>query len=127
MTGPALLIPAQFLRYCLVGIANSFVHVLVVVLLVESAAVSPPPANALAFLVANLGSYAMNSIWTFQAPMNVPRYIRFVAISLAGLLVSYGCSVVALLNDWHYLVGVLMAIAVVSVLGYILGRLFVFR
>ena len=121
------LLPAQFARYCLVGILNSLVHILIVILLVETAATSPPPANAIAFFVANLGSYAMNSIWTFQSRMNVPRYIRFVAISLVGLLASYGCSVVAMLNDWHYLAGVLMSIAVVSVMGYILGRLFVFH
>ena len=123
----SLVVSAQFIRYCFVGGLNTLVHILVVILLVETVEVSPPPANAIAFFIANLGSYAMNSIWTFQAPMNISRYGRFVVVSLAGLLVSYECSVLALRNNWHYLAGVFMAVAVVSVMGYLLGRLLVFH
>ena len=78
-------------------------------------------------LIANIGSYAMNSRWTFGAPMSINRYARFLMISLVGLAITYGCSSVAMRFQLHYLVGVALSVALVTLTGFILGRLFVFR
>ena len=116
-----------FIRYCSVGIVNTLGHVVLVVSMVEVLSVAPPPANTLAFLIANIGSYAMNSRWTFRSQMSVSRYLRFFTISLVGLGITYGCSTAVAHFGLHYLLGVALSVMLVAVTGFVLGRLFVFR
>lgn len=118
----------RFVRFCLVGVANTGVHMLVVLMLVEGLAWIPPLANVTAFLCANLFSFLVNSRWTFATMQGgASRYPRFFAVSLVGLAISWACVELALLTGLHYLVGVVGSVLLVAVSGYVLNRLFVFR
>lgn len=118
----------RFLRFCVVGVANTGVHMLVLLALAELLHWSPSLANACAFLCANLFSYLVNSRWTFAAMKGgATRYPRFLAVSLVGLTLSWACVELAMRLGLHYLVGVAGSVLLVAVSGYILNRLFVFR
>lgn len=118
---------ARFIRFCTVGLANTGVHMVTVLLLTEALHWAPSWANMMAFACANVFSYLLNSRWTFTAPTDqVSRYPRFLAVSLVGLTISWGCVKIALLLDLHYLLGVGASVVIVSIVGYVLNRLFVF-
>ena len=70
----------QFLRFALVGVANTAVHAGVVILLMETLAPPAAVANACAFIVANLMSYCINSRFTFRVPMSWLGYRRFLLV-----------------------------------------------
>lgn len=118
----------HFVRFCLVGVANTGVHMLIVLALAELLHWAPPLANAAAFICANLFSYIVNSRWTFVAMQGgASRYPRFFAVSLVGLAISWASVELAMRLGLHYLVGVVGSVLLVAVSGYVLNRLFVFR
>ncbi|GAB2903210.1 hypothetical protein GCM10027046_35670 [Uliginosibacterium flavum] len=118
----------RFVRFCLVGVANTGVHMLIVVSLAELLHWPPDWANVTAFVCANLFSYAVNSRWTFAVMKgDASRYPRFLAVSLVGLCLSWACVKLAIHLNLHYLIGVAGSVVLVAVSGYVLNRLFVFR
>lgn len=118
----------RFVRFCLVGVANTALHMLIIVTLAEALHWPPTWANVMAFTCANLFSYALNSRWTFTTTTNdISRYPRFLAVSLVGLAISWGCVKIALILNLHYLVGVVSSVVLISIVGYVLNRLFVFH
>jgi putative flippase GtrA len=118
----------RFLRFCLVGVANTGVHMLIVLALAELLHWPPDWANVSAFICANLFSYAINSRWTFASMQgDRTRYLRFLAVSLTGLAISWASVRLAMLLHLHYLIGVAGSVVLVAVSGYVLNRLFVFR
>ncbi|KAF7598161.1 MAG: hypothetical protein CGU28_13820 [Candidatus Dactylopiibacterium carminicum] len=118
----------RFLRFCAVGVANTGLHLLVVLVLVEWLHWRPSLGNALAFVCANLFSFAVNSRWTFAGSKGgFGRYPRFLAVSLSGLLISWASVEIAQWLALHYLVGVVGSVGLVALSGYVLNRLFVFR
>ena len=116
----------QFMRFALVGVANTLAHGLVVVALME--VLKPPAAlaNGVAFVFANLMSYALNSRFTFKAPMSFAGYRRFLLVSLVSLaltlLITSGVEYAGL----HYGIGLLMVIFVVPVLNYLVMKVWAF-
>lgn len=114
------------MRFAVIGILNTALHFLLLVLLVEGAQVWPPAANAAAFLAANLFSYFANSRFNFRVEMSRNRYGRFLATSLMGAGLAYGLSWLAAQMAWHYLAGFALLVVVMPPLNYLLLRRLVF-
>ncbi len=116
----------EFLRFALVGFANTAVHALVVVGLME--AVAPPAAisNGAAFIIANLMSYALNSRFTFRMPMNLSGYRRFLLVSLVSLVLTLLITSVVEYAGLHYSIGLLMVIFVVPVMNFLVMKIWAF-
>jgi len=56
----------QFVKFGVVGVANTVVDWIVFYLLINTIVTLEPAAKAIAFLVAMLNSYIWNTIWTFR-------------------------------------------------------------
>lgn len=117
----------RFLRFCMVGVANTLLHMAVVYTLVEEVGMLPRLGNMLAFVVANLFSFFVNSRWTFQQAAGLQRYTKFFLVSLTGLALSWLCVALAEKIGVHYMLGVIASVGAVAVTGYLLNRRFVFR
>ena len=86
-------------------------------------------ANTFAFAIAVTQSYVFNGAWTFQLTKqqwSLLAYLRFVLISLGGLLISTVC-IVSLSELIPALVAKLLAAGVVLIWGFFLSRQFVFQ
>ncbi|MBA1204478.1 GtrA family protein [Pseudomonas capeferrum] len=116
----------QFIRFALVGVANTLAHALVVVALME--ALSPPAAvaNGVAFVFANLMSYTLNSRFTFRMPMSFAGYRRFLLVSLVSLALTLLITSAVEYAGLHYSIGLLMVIFVVPVLNYLVMKIWAF-
>ena len=112
----------QALRFGLVGIVATLVHVVTVLVMHYLAGFSTLWANAIAFLTAWTVSYIGNWLWTFEAPTahshSAPRYF-FVGI--AGFALNQ--VIVEITTNWWAwpmwlaLVPVVMVVPLVSFLA----------
>lgn len=116
----------QFIRFALVGVANTLVHALVVVALMEALLPPAAVANGVAFVFANLMSYTLNSRFTFRMPMSFFGYRRFLLVSLVSLALTLLITSAVDYAGLHYSIGLLMAIFVVPVLNYLVMRVWAF-
>jgi putative flippase GtrA len=116
----------EFIRFGLVGVANTAVHAGIVIALME--AFVPPAflANGIAFVFANLMSYALNSRFTFRTPLSFLGYRRFLFVSLVSLALTLLITSVVEIVGWHYGVGLAMVILVVPVLNYLVMKVWAF-
>ena len=83
----------RFLKFALVGASGVFVNLAVLALLSNTVALRDWRASALASLVANLGNYIMNNMWTYADRIHrrwalIPGYFSYLFMSLLGLSVS---------------------------------------
>ncbi|MCC5835396.1 MAG: GtrA family protein [Opitutales bacterium] len=117
----------RFLRFCITGVANTLIHVGVVVLLVEAFTAFPPLANVVAFSIATLFSYVVNTLWSFRSRPSRRSLFRFWIVCLLCLLLAFGISWVIEALGFHYLVGVFSVIAVTVPVGFGLHQCWTYR
>ncbi|WP_249582808.1 GtrA family protein [Pseudomonas viridiflava] len=124
-----MIIPAkyhEFIRFGLVGVANTAVHAGIVIALMEVFAPPAFVANGVAFIFANLMSYALNSRFTFRTPVSFAGYRRFLLVSLVSLALTLLITSIVEYLGWHYGIGLIMVIFVVPVLNYLVMRMWAF-
>jgi putative flippase GtrA len=115
-----------FLRFAFIGVLNTGLHFILLVLLVEKFGLWPPMANAAAFFATNLFSYFANSRFSFQVDISPNRYLRFFVASLIGVVIAYGLSSIVEHFEGHYLLGFLLMIVLMPPVNYLLVRRLVF-
>ena len=71
-------ITTQFLRYALIGVANTAIHAAVMTALLKSRRTRLAFANTTAFLCAVTFSFFANAYWTFSTSTSWVRYLAFV-------------------------------------------------
>lgn len=74
----------QFLRYSLIGVANTAIHASIMTVCIRHFRSSIAVANSAAFITAVTFSYFANAFWTFSAKASVLKYLMFVAF-MGGL------------------------------------------
>lgn len=115
-----------FLRFALIGVVNTGLHFVLLVLLVEKIGLWPPLANAAAFFGTNLFSYFANSHFSFRVDVSSNRYLRFLVTSLIGVVIAYGLSRAVEEFGGHYLLGFVLLIVLMPPINYLLVRRLVF-
>ncbi|KKX30813.1 GtrA family protein [Rhizobium sp. LC145] len=83
----------QLSRFGLVGLAATFVHLLVFSLAIDLANIEPSLANVAGFLAAFIVSFSGQSSWTFPSKsmdrlQRRRRFLRYIAVSLTGFLMN---------------------------------------
>ena len=109
----------RFVYFSIIGVINTTIHLVAVVVFVELIDLSPVASNCLAFVAANIFSFYANCRWNYRKPMAASRYRRFFIISLAGLLITAGLSNVAYQMGLHYLMGTAIVFVTLPVLTFI--------
>jgi putative flippase GtrA len=117
----------QLTGFSLIGIANSLIHLIIVIGLVELFSVHPLPANGIAFISANIFSFWANSRWSFRVVATRQRYMRFLAVSLAGLAVSLIAIAISEMLQWHYLAGVFLSFIFLPLITFLAHRNWTWR
>ena len=123
------LLDHRFVRFGIVGVAATGIHVAVFSLLVELLRVAPVAASVPAFLSAMLASYGVNHRWTFGARgghrTHLPKYALVAAFGLClNVLITY--IVVNLLGYW-YGVALILVVTLVPAATFLLNRNWAFK
>jgi putative flippase GtrA len=80
----------SFIRFTVVGLLATTIHILVAVTFVEWFGWGPVPSNGAAFLSATLGSYFFNTAWSFGKNVGLFTACRYTIVATAsGLLIPF--------------------------------------
>ena len=116
-------------RFGLVGVLATAVHIATVWILLAATGIAPIPANTLAFLIAFGVSFAGHYAWTFRAPGKPRRAIlRFSVIAVFGFLVN--TLVLAFLIQKGYfspVVSAVFSVSIIPVISFLASRLWGFK
>ena len=118
---------SQGWRFALVGAASTGLHVAVASSLIELAGLDAGAANGIAFTIATLASYLLNSRWTFEARLAFARLVRFAIVAVAGLAVTVGITSAMQRAGYHYLVGIAVVVVVVPIFTFFSHRMWTYR
>lgn len=117
----------QFLSFAVIGVANTLVHGALLAWLIEWWQCPLSLAHALAFFVANLFSYAVNSRWTFKAALSWTGYSRFFLSSLLSLALTLLISWLAQIQGLDYKEGFVLVVLFVPVFSFLVMKFWAFR
>ena len=110
----------RLLKFGVVGILATLIHILIVSLLVENNVLSSIPfANLIAFLVATTFSYIGNTKWSFADSFNRNNATRFAITAVFGCVLAFSLSWVVDTAGYHYLFGIALIVAVIPGLTFL--------
>lgn len=114
-------------RFVLIGAVSTLIHVLSAVIFIEWSDIGHTPANGLAFLVATLFSYAVNTCWSFEARVGVDTAWRFFLVSGCGGLLTLLIAWLVERAQGPYGLGIGMVVTLVPPATFAGHRLFTYR
>jgi len=88
---PGKQISREFLKFAIVGIINTLIHLFLLYILVEYFSIYYILASFIAFVFAVTNSFIMNTVWTFKEKIRIKpgfRYCKFFVISAIAALVN---------------------------------------
>ncbi|MBQ0720518.1 MAG: GtrA family protein [Gammaproteobacteria bacterium] len=117
----------QAQRFALSGLLVTGIHVFSASGLILLLVVDPPIANGLAFVVATVFSYTINTLWSFSSPLHGRNLIRFMAVSMFGCFLAVSVASAAQHYDLHYLYGIGLVALVVPPATFLLHSFWTYR
>lgn len=116
----------QFFVYVAGGVASALIDVGLMLLLLQ-AGLPLLLATSVAFC-AGLGfNFLFHAMLTFAAPPSGPRLARYLAVVALNYVFTIGCVGLAVLVGGAALAGKLVALPLVAVNGYLLGKRWIFQ
>jgi putative flippase GtrA len=117
----------QALRFGISGLLATGVHVLVAVVFIRTVWPAPSIANGVAFVVATIFSYLINTTWSFSSPWHGRNLLRFCVVSCVGLVLAMMISGAAQHYGLHYLWGIFLVVLSVPPVTFLLHSFWTYR
>lgn len=117
------------IKYGIVGLLGTGIHVGVLVLLVELFMVPAVTATSIAFVVTLCVSYVLNRNWTFESTGEGSRtqFLKYLLVCSCGLLLNASLMYVTIhWIGWPYLIGEALTTIIVPVHNYLWNRYWIF-
>lgn len=114
-------------RFVRVGLLATLTHILVAASLIETLGTHPALANAIAYSLATLLSYAANTLWSFASPLTLTTLLRFLLVSLISLAATIALSTLVHQLGWPYYIGIAAVVIAVPALSFLLHQRWTYR
>ena len=115
------------LRFAVTGLFVTALHALVAVLFINFVAPEPPLANGVAFAVATVVSYVINTTWSFSARLHGRTLARFMLVSCGGFLLAMFVAWAAQIAGLHYLLGIGAVALIIPAFTFVLHNFWTYR
>lgn len=115
------------LRFAVTGLFVTALHALVAVLFINFVVALPPLANGVAFAVATVVSYVINTIWSFSARLHGRTLLRFLLASAGGFLLAMFVAWAAQMAGLHYLLGIGAVALMVPAFTFVLPNFWTYQ
>ncbi|MBL4799730.1 MAG: GtrA family protein [Oleispira sp.] len=115
------------LRFALAGGLVTGLHVLIATILIQAAMLAPSFSNGMAFVVATVFSYFINTMWSFSSPLYRRNLYRFFTVSLIGLFLAMAISGVAQYCGLHYGYGIVFVTCTVPLVTFLFHNFWTYR
>lgn len=125
-TSPPVL-TRQALRFAISGLMVTGLHVLIATAFIQIILPVPSIANGVAFLVATVFSYLINTMWSFSSPLHGRNLFRFCVVSCIGLFLAMTISGTAQYYGLHYLYGIGLVVCIVPPTTFVLHNFWTYK
>lgn len=115
------------LRFAVTGLFVTALHALVAVLFINYVSPQPPLANGVAFTVATVVSYVINTTWSFSARLHGKTLLRFLMVSAGGFLLAMFVAWAAQMAGLHYLAGIVAVALTIPAFTFVLHNFWTYR
>jgi putative flippase GtrA len=122
---PALLRRAW--RFGLSGLMVTALHAAIAAGVIETSGLHEAYANGIAFAVATLTSYLLNTYWSFSAAPARTNLLRFILVALFGLVVTMAIAGAAAKAGFSYWIGIGCVVAAVPPMTFLLHNFWTYR
>jgi putative flippase GtrA len=112
----------QAALFAAVGVATTLLHIVVAVSIIRGFGAPTWIANGIAFTVATVFAYVVNTLLTFGRRLSGRSLRRYVVVAIVGLLLSMGISALAAWAGLGYLAGIACVVVVVTGLSFLAHR-----
>ncbi|WP_413719757.1 GtrA family protein [Silicimonas sp. MF1-12-2] len=119
----------RLLRFSTTGGLVALIYVVIYLMLASEAGLGQFQANLIAFSLAVIFQYIVQTLWTFKASIwSAPQVFRFaLTIGLGLLFSSIITSLAGPYFSWPSWLSALVVVVVLPVLNYIIFRFWVYR
>jgi putative flippase GtrA len=121
---------SEIARFVVVGVMATIVHFSALITAVEHLGLAPSPANGIAFLCAVGVTFFGQSFWVFRGHggLALAKMIRFACSLAIGFTANLGIMAVCTrIFGFDYRIGFLACVAIVTVLNFVVNKLWVFK
>ena len=115
------------LRFSFSGVFVTALHVVIATAFIELILPVPSLANGVAFLIATITSYLINTKWSFSSQLHGKTLYRFSVVSFLGLFLSMGVAGAAQIYGLPYWYGIGAVTCVVPPLNFVLHNFWTYR
>lgn len=115
------------LRFAVTGLFITALHALIAIVFINFVSALPPLANGVAFAVATVVSYVINTTWSFSARLHGRTLLRFLSVSGCGFLLAMLVAWAAQMAGLHYLLGIAAVALTVPVFTFVLHNFWTYR
>lgn len=102
-------------------------HALIAASLIETVLPRPAIANGIAFIVATIASYMINTYWSFQQAPLLTSLLRFVIVAIIGLLITMGVSGLVASYGFSYWLGIFCVLLIVPPSTFLMHSFWTYR
>lgn len=117
----------RVIRFCSTGLLITSIHALIVWIMVSVFLYSPPLSNGVAFTLATIASYTINTLWSFSQPLQSHTLYKFICVSIIGFTASVVIAWAAQALGFNYFLGIVGVILTVPALTFILHSTWTYR
>lgn len=121
------MITRRAIRFGLTGILNTVVHAVTASLWIHAVHPNPGVANGVAFTVATLFSFTINTLWSFSQPLEKVVFFRFFVVALLGLPLSAGIATVVDWLGYSYVYGIAAVVCLLPPVNFVLHNFWTYR
>ncbi|MCX4221126.1 GtrA family protein [Pseudomonas sp. MCal1] len=114
-------------RFAVTGLFVTALHALVAVLFINFVSPVPALANGVAFIVATVVSYVINTTWSFSARLHGKTLMRFLMVSAGGFLLAMFVAWAAQMAGLHDLAGIIAVALTIPAFTFVLHNFWTYR
>jgi len=114
-------------RFAVTGLFVTALHALVAIAFIQFISPLPPLANGVAFAVATLVSYVINTAWSFSARLQGRTLLRFLLVSVGGFFLAMIVAWAAQMAGLHYLLGIVAVALTIPAFTFVLHNFWTYR
>lgn len=78
----------KIIRFIFAGVLVTFIYIVIGFILLKFTDINSVEVNAIAFIIANLFSYMIHTLWSFSTKIKKNNFLKFYIVSLIGFLIS---------------------------------------
>lgn len=114
-------------RFSATGLVTTGIHVAIAAAIINFVMPSQIVANGVAFVLATIFSYFVNTFWSFSTRPHRKNLCRYIAVTGIGFCLTLAISGLAEMTGIDYLLGIALVTSTVPAFGFVMHSIWTYR